>query len=85
MISRVCSTVLFLTLLASTGCGAHEASLAPDAQPLWSQCESTLQRYCRDRSEQSPNAERDCIRDWRNRYAALGDDAARHAFVAGSA
>lgn len=81
MISRSILSVLFLTPLAVAGCGAHEASMPSEARPLWDRCESTLQRYCRERSEGASNIEHACMRDWRDRYVALRDDTGRRALV----
>ncbi len=84
MISRTMFFALSLGLGAAAGCsgGTHEAPLSADAQPLWDRCQANLQRYCRDRSEMNAGVERECMRDWRARYAAAHDDAGRRTLVA---
>ncbi|MFO0604209.1 MAG: hypothetical protein U0324_13590 [Polyangiales bacterium] len=80
-IRRILFPSLALLMLACSAQRPQIATMPPDVRTSWDRCESAVTRWCADRSNGSPTAERDCVEHESQSYARQADDAGRQAYL----
>ncbi len=74
-------SLVMCVLGACGGAQTPQVQMVPEARALWEPCHAEVERWCHDHSHGSASHERECMTQEQARYAALGDDAARRAYL----